>query len=58
MAAKRYNTRGKHVDYKANSDIIFPVARQPRPQKSRLYPIEVIEGDNVTGKVKVDGVTM
>jgi len=52
MAAKRYNTRGKHVDYKA-SDIIFPVARRPRPQKSKLYPLEVIERDNVTGKVKV-----
>jgi len=51
MAAKRYNTRGKHVDYKSSD--IFPVARQPRPQKSKLYPIEVIERDNVTGKVKV-----
>lgn len=29
------------------------MVRRPRPQKSKLYPIEVIERDSETGKVKV-----
>jgi len=53
MGAQVYNTRGKCVDYKAISDIVLPAARQPHPQKSKLYTIKVIERDNETGKVEV-----
>ena len=54
-ASKKYNTRGRRVDYKASNEIILPVAQRcSRPcQKSELYPVEVIERDDEAKRVKV-----
>ena len=47
---------GRRVDYKASSDIVLPVAKRSRQQRrteSELYPVEVVERDEETYKVKV-----
>ena len=58
MEAKKYNIRpGRRVDYKASNDIVLPVAeRCRRPRRSaraELYPVEVLERDEETKRVKV-----
>jgi hypothetical protein len=53
MEAKKYETRGRRVDYKAANDIILPVANRSKPKKSELYPVEVVERDVQKKKVKV-----
>lgn len=52
MDAKKYNTRGRQVDYKASNNIILPVAKRSW-RKRELYPIEVLERDVEAKKVKV-----
>lgn len=54
MEAKKYKTRGRRVDYKAANDIILPVAKKrSRPKKSELYPVEVVERDAQSKRVKL-----
>ena len=58
MEAKKYNIRpGRRVDYKASNDIVLPVVeRCCRPRwsaRAELYPVEVLERDEETKRVKV-----
>ena len=50
-----YNTRGKIVDYKELANLRLPRSRaeKDRCRESRLYPVEVIEKDSATGRVKI-----
>ena len=55
LLAMSYNTRGKIVDYKELVTLKLPrsKAEKDRHSDSRLYPVEVIEKDSATGRVKI-----
>ena len=51
--AAQYNTRGKKINYRELASVKLPRVRKDRSNASRLYPIEVIEKDVTTGRVKI-----
>ena len=52
LAQRMYNTRGKRVNYKELSKGTA-LPRSKRAKKQELFPIEIVENDITTGKVKI-----
>ena len=48
-----YSTRGKIVNYKELADLKLPKSRAAKRSDSTLYPVEVIEKDSASGRVKI-----
>lgn len=49
---RMYNTRGKRVNYKQLSEGT-PLPRSKRAKKDELFPVEIVERDATSGRVKI-----